>query len=99
MVLGAARELDRHGEGEYHVRTDFLAKSTLLGGAVILMRGGGGRAMCTWHTTIFPVCQAQAGIWKTPLDSSSQDDLGLLWATQQPLRSLSGSSSVTGLSM
>lgn len=53
MVLGAARELDRHREGEYHIRTDFLAESTLLGGAVILMRGERGRATGTWHTTIF----------------------------------------------
>lgn len=60
MVLGAARELDRHGEGEYHVRTDFLAESTLLGGAVILMGEGG---PCVPGTPLsFAVCQAQAGI-------------------------------------
>lgn len=53
MVLSAARELVRHREGEYHVRTDFLAESTLLGGAVILMRGERGRTVCAWHTTIF----------------------------------------------
>lgn len=51
-MLGAARELDRRREGEYHVRTDFLAESTLMGGAVILMIGERGRAMCTWHTTM-----------------------------------------------
>lgn len=52
MWFSAAWELDRHGKGEYHVRTDFLVESTLLVGAVILMRGER-RAMCTWHTTIF----------------------------------------------
>lgn len=45
----------------------------------------------------FAVCQAEAGIWKTPLDSSLQGALGLLWATQQSWRS--GLSSDTGLSM
>lgn len=45
----------------------------------------------------FAVRQAEAGIWKTPLDSSLQDALGLLWATQQSWRS--GLSSDTGLSM
>lgn len=39
VMLGAAWELDRRREGEYHVRTDFLAESTLMGGAVILMIG------------------------------------------------------------
>lgn len=43
----------------------------------------------------FAVRQAEAGIWKTPLDSSLQDALGLLWATQQSWRS--GLSSDTGL--
>lgn len=45
----------------------------------------------------FAVRPAEAGIWKTPLDSSLQDALGLLWATQQSWRS--GLSSDTGLSM
>lgn len=55
--------------------------------------------MCTWHTTMLLLVPAQTDIWKTPLDSSLQDALGLLWATHQPSRSLSSSSSVTGLSM
>lgn len=44
----------------------------------------------------FAVRQAEAGIWKTPLDSSLQDAVGLLWATQQSWRL--GLSSDTGLS-
>lgn len=55
-MVGAAWELDRHREGDYRVRTDFLAEATLMGGAVILMTEETGRAMCTWHTTILLLC-------------------------------------------
>lgn len=76
-MLSAAREPDRHREGEYHVRTDSLAESALMGGAVILMTGEReeGRVYLAHHHVV-AVCQAQAGIWKPPLDSSQQDALG-----------------------
>lgn len=98
-MLGAAWELDRRREGEYHVRTDFLAESTLMGSAVILMIGERreGHVYLAHHHVV--ACASSDWHMEDTLDSSLQGALGLLWATHQPSRSLSSSSSVAGLSM
>lgn len=99
MTLSAAREPDRHREGEYHVRTDSLAESALMGGAVILMIGERGRDVCTWHTTMWLLCaKLKLAYGRHPWTAPSR----MLWAAvghPPTLRSLSSSSSVTGLPM